>query len=150
MTLAWRIVQARHVRVAFDGEGAARFGGRWNSRGVRVVYASSTVALAALETLVHMNPLDAGSFRLIGIEFDEELVERCGSLPRDWRNEPPSAETQRIGDDWVQRGEFPVLAVPSAIVPQELNYLLNPAHPDFRRIKIGKPVEFGFDTRLLG
>lgn len=148
--VAWRLVRGKHLRAAFTGEGAAKFGGRWNSRGVRMVYASSTVALAALETLVHLNPLEGRGFKLIRIEFEDELIERLETFPRGWRSEPPTRATQRVGDNWVARGTSAILTVPSVLAPQEFNFLFNPAHPDFRRLRISKAVDFSFDPRLLG
>lgn len=150
---AWRIVEARHAATAFSGEGAERFGGRWNSRGVRVVYASDSEALAVLETLVHLNPPVPFDFVKIRIEFDDTLVKRVSvnDLPGDWQRKPPPLSSRAIGDAWCRSGESVVLAVPSIIVPSAvaMNYLLNPAHPDFSKIKITEPEAFVFDPRLL-
>ena len=151
MLEAWRIVKSKHADTAFTGEGAARFGGRWNSRGVAVVYTSSTRSLAALETLVHLNPPVQFSYKILGARFREELLERlpAAQLPPDWRAEPPSQSTMRLVDRWVREERSAVLAVPSAIVPEELNYLLNPAHRDFKKIHLGEPEDFAFDARLI-
>ena len=151
MPEAWRIVKARHAATAFTGEGAARTGGRWNSRGVPVVYTSSTKSLAALESLVHLNPPVRFKYVAIRVKFDDALVETVPLkvLPPNWRVEPPPPSSQRIGDDWVLEGRSAVLALPSVIVSGEPNFLLNPAHPDFKRISIGKPERFTFDPRLL-
>ena len=85
MLEAWRIVKSKHADTAFSGEGAARFGGRWNSRGVAVVYTSATRSLAALETLVHLNPPVLFPYQIIGLRFREELLERLSptQLPVD-------------------------------------------------------------------
>jgi len=151
MPEAWRIVKEKHAATAFSGEGAARNGGRWNSRGVRVVYASSTKSLAALESLVHLNPPVRFKYVAIRVEFVAAQVEIFPprELPRNWRVEPPPLSSQRVGDAWVLAGHSVVLAVPSVIVSGEPNYLLNPAHPDFKKISIGKPERFTFDPRLL-
>jgi RES domain-containing protein len=150
MAEGWRIVREEHVATAFTGEGAAKFGGRWNSKGVRVAYASSTLALATLETLVHLNPQESFRYKLFHIEFDERLaLQHSGSLPDDWQAQPAFPSTKRIGDEWARKLLSPILLVPSAIIPQELNLLLNPLHPHFRKIRIGKPVDFTFDSRLL-
>ena len=148
---AWRLVKAKHVAAAFSGEGAAKAGGRWNSRGVAVVYASATRSLAALETLVHLNPPVMFTCRLIRVEFDERWVERVAwaALPSNWKMEPPPFSTRQLGDDWARSSRSAILAVPSVIVPDETNYVLNPAHPDFKKITIGKPAPFTFDPRLL-
>ncbi len=151
MTRAWRIVREDHGYTAFDGEGAWRFGGRWNSRGTRTVYTSATLSLAALETLVHLNPPVAFKYVAIPIEFDEALVETFATsdLPADWNEEPPPPSTAEIGDRWVKESRSAVLELPSVIIPAEPNYLLNPAHSDFKRIRIGKPTPFSFDPRLI-
>ena len=151
MPEAWRIVKAKHAATAFSGKGAADNGGRWNSRGVAVVYASITKSLAVLESLVHLNPpvrFKSVAFRL---QFDDALVEKfpLKKLPADWQVEPPPPSTQGIGDAWVQEARSAILALPSAIIPSEPNFLLNPAHPDFKKISIGKPKPFAFDPRLL-
>lgn len=149
MPKAWRIVKEKHAATAFSGEGAAIAGGRWNSRGVRVVYASSTLALAALETLVHLNPPVWFKYVAFPIEFPDALVTSPRSLPADWTLEPPGPSSKAVGDAWVHASQSAVLAVPAAIIPSETNYLLNPMHPDFRRISIGKSQPFAFDPRLL-
>ena len=151
MLEAWRIVKVKHAARAFSGEGAAKNGGRWNSRGVRVVYTSSTKSLAALETLVHLNPQVRFKYVAIRIKFPDALVEivPAKALPSDWRVEPPSPSSQRVGDAWVLAARSAVLAAPSVIVSGEPNFLLNPAHPDFKKIAIGKPERFTFDPRLL-
>jgi RES domain-containing protein len=151
MTRAWRIVREDHGYTAFDGEGAWRFGGRWNSLGTRTVYTSATLSLAALETLVHLNPPVAFKYVAIPIEFDEALVETFATsdLPADWNEEPPPPSTAEIGDRWVKESRSAVLELPSVIIPAEPNYLLNPTHSDFKRIRIGKPTPFCFDPRLI-
>jgi RES domain-containing protein len=151
MPEAWRIVKAKHAATAFSGDGAAKTGGRWNSRGVPVIYASSTKSLAALETLVHLNPPVPFKYVAFRLQFDAALVDNVplNRLPADWRVEPPPPSTKAIGDAWVREVRSAVLALPSVIVPGELNYLLNPAHPAFKKISISKPEGFIFDPRLL-
>ena len=151
MPEAWRIVKEKHAAAAFSGKGAADNGGRWNSRGVPVVYTSCTKALAALESLVHLNPPVHFKYVAVRIKFDDALVEifPTKSLPADWQTEPPPPSTKAIGDAWVRLARSAVLALPSVIMSGEPNYLLNPAHPDFKRISIGKPELFAFDPRLL-
>lgn len=148
----WRIVKAKHAASAFDGEGARRYGGRWNPRGTQVVYLGGTLSLAALETFVHLAPEDA-RLALVAIEVVvpesvkfTELPTKA--LPPDWRNEPPPHATQAIGLDWTRRNEAALLRVPSVIVPREFNYLLNPNHRDFAKLKIRPPIPFGFDSRM--
>ncbi len=149
MRKAWRIVKEKHAATAFNGEGARIFGGRWNSAGTSVVYSSTTKSLAALESLVHLNPYVSFKYVAIPIEFDESLVEKFGSLPADWSGEPPPPSTKAIGDEWVKESRSAVFELPSVIISGEANYLLNPAHPHFKKIVIGKAEPFSFDSRLL-
>ena len=149
MPEAWRIVKAKHAATAFSGEGAAATGGRWNSRGVPVVYASSTLSLAVLESLVHLNPPIFFKYVAFPIEFDEALVTSPGKLPKDWTIAPPGPASKSVGDAWVRAGKSAVLAVPTVLIPAETNYLLNPAHPDFRKISVGQALPFTFDPRML-
>jgi len=151
MLSAWRIVREKHAAMAFSGEGAAEFGGRWNLPGVRVAYTSGSQALAALELLVHLNPPVPFTYKVIRIQFDESLVDQIlpAALPPDWTVEPPSLSTQRIGSRWAQEFRSAVLAVPSTIIASETNYLVNPIHPDFQKIKLSPPQSFAFDRRLI-
>lgn len=151
MKLAYRIVREKFSAAAFTGEGAALTGGRWNSRGIRMVYTSASASLAALETLVHLNPAMSFTYQLFIIGFDESLLEIVPSadLPPDWREQPPPPSTRQIGDAWIKSARGAVLQVPSVIIPGESNYLLNPSHRDFPSIHIGKPQPFPFDARLI-
>jgi len=151
MPTAWRIVKKRHVGSAFDGEGARRYGGRWNSPGTAIVYASETRALSLLEVLAGLRSVrPVGAYVIIPATFDESMIlgVETHELPPEWRRYPPRAATQRIGDDWADQERSAILRVPSAIVPEEFNYLLNPAHPDFPRIDIGTPEDVTIDPRL--
>lgn len=149
---AWRLVKKSRVKTAFDGEGAFRFGGRWNNKRRHVVYASSSLSLALLEILVHIDPGRAvPALMAIPVEMPARLIERGphSTLNRLGRDLPWSLkETRRIGDHWIAEARHTVLQIPSAIIPLESNYLLNPDHPDFRCIRIGKPEPLPVDTRL--
>jgi RES domain-containing protein len=149
---AWRITTLATKDAAFSGEGARRYGGRWNSAGVAVVYAASHRSLAMLEILVHLRgrgPLPA--YRAFPVRFDESLVEPVplSALADAWDAEPPTAASRTVGDTWVKGAKSAVLAVPSAVVPEETNYLLNPNHAQFSMITIGDPSLCRFDPRLL-
>ena len=148
----WRLVKSRHVATAFDGEGAFRFGGRWNSRGQRVVYASDTLSLALLEVLVHIDssgptpslsviPIDV-PLKAISYEHFSTLETVSGGLP--WS----LGQTRAWGDEWNKVGKTAVLSVPSTIVPNESNYLINPSHPSLKELKIGAPQAIDIDPRL--
>ena len=149
---AWRIVQAQWAGRAFDGEGARLYGGRWNPEGMAVVYLADSRALAALETLVHAE----GSLRKVRyarfeVSIPKQLVESVdvSSLSEALSSPILSPKTQAVGRDWLAKARQPVLEVRSAIIPEEPNYLLNPRHPKFDRIKIGKAESFAFDPRLI-
>ena len=151
MPIVWRLVKTRLAASAFDGEGARRYGGRWNSPGLSVAYASETISLAMLEVMVHLRTGEIlPSYSRISAEIPDGLVRAIspGSLPPNWKVYPAPAETAAIGDAWVRTGSTPVLMVPSVVVETEHNFLLNPAHPDFGRITIGAPQPFPFDVRL--
>jgi RES domain-containing protein len=148
---AWRIVKKRYAPTAFDGEGARLFG-RWNSPGVSIVYLASTRSLAVLEMAVHLDRSSLlSSFVLIPCEFDERLVLRPEreSLPQAWRRDPPPSALAVFGDGWARAARSAVLAVPSAIIEEEPNFLVSPAHPEFAQIRIGEPHHFEFDHRLI-
>jgi RES domain-containing protein len=153
MASAWRIVRVSRANTAFTGEGPWRFGGRWNSPGVRVVYVSEHQSTAAFEVFANRVPfiLDA-KYKAFRLEWPDSLTEIFSTkkLPANWRISPPPAETMEIGDRWVQERRSAVLALPSAISPADTNFLLNPAHPSFKRIRIHPPINFDFDPRLIG
>lgn len=147
MTPAYRLSLRQYARQAFAGEGARRAGGRWNPRGLPAVYASSTVSLAALEFLVHLSgPQDAPELVCNRIEFDAKLS--CDvELPKRWR-QLKLRDTRALGEKWFEEASTPILRVPSFVVPTEFNFVINPQHPDFRRIKINSPEPFSLDPRL--
>lgn len=154
MTLTgWRIVPGDQAGSAFDGEGARLYGGRWNSVGVPMVYASEHQSLAALEVRVHIDKTSMRKpYKCFMFQFEEALMMEVfgvGALPKDWRQEPPPPSLQRLGDNWVKAARTVILAAPSVIIPNERNYLINPRHRDFARLKIGKPTDFAFDQRLF-
>ncbi len=149
---AWRIVKRKLAREAFSGEGARLYGGRWNSPGVSVVYTAQSQSLAALELLVHLENSDLlHEYVVIEARFDASLVTHVSrvDLPKDWRANPPPASARAIGNAWIAEEPSPVLELPSAIIPAESIYLLNPQHSAFPQIEIGEPVRFEFDLRLI-
>lgn len=152
MPAVWRIVKRKHAASAFDGNAARRFGGRWNSPGRRAVYVSGSKSLALLEILVHLE-VSRPVPRLVAFTFklDAQLIERLRSdvLPRDWRTGRGLVSTQRIGDEWLASSRSVGLAVPSTIVPEELNYVLNPEHSAFAGLRVGRPIPFLLEPRLV-
>lgn len=152
MTLtAWRITKRKHARNAFDGAGARKYGGRWNSPGNAVVYTSQSQSLAVLEVLVHLDgPELLESYVLIPVSIDDSLVKKIEirELPRNWRVHPAPKRLSAIGDQWLRAGASAVLRAPSALLPAESNFLLNPNHSDFHKLVIGDPLPFQFDSRM--
>lgn len=150
MLTGWRIVREKHAHAAFNGEGARVYGGRWNSKGFPVVYCSESRSLAALETLVHLNPQIPARYVIFRVQFEPALLVRLSieQLPVGWDAEPPGQASMSVGDRWLLRGESAVLGVPSCLTG-ETNFLLNPQHKDFDQIRIGASEVFTFDSRLL-
>ena len=139
---AYRVCRAIHARL--DGEGSKLAGGRWNSPGHAVVYLAESVALAVLENLVHMSRENFPSgYVVVKVAVPDSLL--VLSLDHHWR----LGGQQDIGDSWLASLWSPVLKVPSAVVPGAYNFLLNPEHPDFSRIRVEPPVPFRFDERLF-
>lgn len=138
---------------ALSGEGAAITGGRWNSRGTAIIYTSNNRALSLLEKYVHLpSGIMPRDFVMITINIpdtvDKEQVD-IKTLPQDWQKDAGLKITKKIGDDFVIKNSACILQAPSAIVPGEFNYLINPDHPDFSKIKIIKTFSFPFDDRLF-
>jgi RES domain-containing protein len=149
--LAWRLCAAYRAAVAFTGEGASRRAGRWNQPGVRIVYCAEARSLAALEVLVHVDEagrLGAIDWVCIPAVVPDALVEKPTRFPATWRHFPHSLDTREFGTRWAHEKRSVALRVPSVVVAGEFNYLLNPLHPDFGEVKIGKPEPFTFDPRL--
>lgn len=150
--IVWRICRATRKATAFDGEGARRYPGRWNHRGVAVVYCASSLALASLEYFVHLDsddwPDDLVAIRADvpdGVPF--ETVDRK-TLPRGWRAIPAPVALQDLGSAWASASRTVALVVPSTIIPSEVNVLLNPLHADMARVVIHPPERFAFDPRM--
>lgn len=154
MTACWRICRKRYATGAYGGKGAADHGGRWNRPGVPVVYTSSSLSLAALEYLVNTGVADLPPDLLVlPAEIPEALETsrvEVRALPPGWRSYPAPAALKTIGEEWIRKGETAVLFVPSAVIPEEDNILLNPLHPHFNRIIVGKGRPFVFDPRIRG
>ncbi len=148
----WRICRAKHTKTAFSGEGARLAGGRWNHKGVGIAYCSSTLSLATLELFVHVEPLTMPD-DLVAIEAELPDAASYGTLdpkmlPADWRKLPAPDALKDLGSEWARAGRSVALVVPSAIVPQEPNVLVNPAHAEARDLKILSTEPFSFDPRM--
>lgn len=149
----WRLVKTCRAADAWDGEGAYRFGGPWNSRGARIVYASESLSLALLEVLVHLNqPRAAPELVAFSANIPAACIENLPVGPQcdDPLGAPlPVKNPRRTGDVWIAEARSLALRVPSAVIPTEQNLLINPAHPDVERIRISPPEVFRFDERLV-
>jgi RES domain-containing protein len=152
MITCWRIVKKRWVASALSGEGAMKSPGRWNGPGVAMVYASSSISLAIHEIIVHLSDFGEWVFRdfcAIEIKFDESLVEIPNSLPETWRNDPYSDEAREFGNRWIHEQRSLALRVPSALIPLENNYLMNPSHPAIISIEKPNIITLDLDPRLF-
>lgn len=151
MIKTWRIVHKRNSGTAFSGEGARKRGGRWTGKGYRVAYTSESMALATLEIIVHgVTHETLKNFVVFNAMVPKKLITEISldRLPHNWRDDPPPTELQAIGNQWLDWKSSCVLKVPSAIIPVEYNYIMNPDHPDFQQIEIGMPQSWSFDRRL--
>jgi RES domain-containing protein len=140
--------------VAPDGEGARRYGGRWNRPGTPIIYTSGTLSLAVLEFLVHVDsdilPDSLISVRATIPESVSIQTIHLSDLPGNWKDKIIPASVQNLGTAWANRAASPVLKVPSVVIEEEWNYVLNPLHPDFDKIIWETGAPFSFDPRLLG
>jgi len=147
----WRI--CREPYAAFSGEGARRFGGRWNSRGVPMVYCSSSLALAAIELFVHLEPGQTpGDLVYLSAELpDGESAHALQSadLPPNWWTDNALAATRELGDAWIGSRSSLALRVPSVPIRAEWNVLVNPLHPRVGELRIDSPQPFIFDARMF-
>lgn len=149
----FRLTKAKYRDTAFTGYGALRSAGRWHPAGIPIVYASDTPASALLEVIVYTeaSSLLTHAYALFTIDFEPEqhlLVLESAVWPEDWRRLAWPRSTQQIGARWFEDQDSVILQVPSAIVPQQHNYLINPQHPHFQALKIEGPVPFEIDPRL--
>ena len=152
MPAAWRITTTPDPDRAFSGDGARIRGGRWNSKGTRVVYTADYPAAAILEQIVQTSSVASlPIYNLFRVTLPESMVSVIDSntLPGTWRDPERDPAVQAIGDTWVAKRTSLALQVPSAIAPHHVNYLLNPAHPDFATLTIAAPERFALDPRLL-
>lgn len=146
----WRLARAAYTTP--NGEGAKKYGGRWTPSGLAAVYTSASLALAAVEALVHVDSdLLPDDLVILSAHIPETLPIRTISLadlPGDWQKMPAPHTLLTIGADWVRTNREVGLRVPSAVIPQEWNLLLNPAHPDFLAIEWTNEGRFHWDARL--
>jgi RES domain-containing protein len=149
--LVWRLCRQIHAVGAFSGEGARRYGGRWNPRGVPMIYCSSSLALAAIELFVHLDPWQAPE-DLVSIavtlpESEPAQTITPKELPSEWWTD--LFATREFGEAWIRSGASLALKVPSVPIRCEWNVLLNPLHPRMAELHIDQPQPFVFDARMF-
>jgi len=150
--VVWRICKAKYADRSFSGEGGLRAAARWHHRGYRIVYTAQSLSLAVIETWVHVwiaKPLF--SYVAVSAEVPDDLpvhwIEEA-SLPSDWKENEGHSVLQDLGTAWLRSLETAIARVPAATTAGEFNYLLNPMHPDFARIRLGDVQPFNFDPRM--
>ena len=146
----WRIASATHA--TFDGEGARRHGSRWTPRGLPAVFTSATLSLAALERFVNTDPdLEPAGLVTVAVDIETNIAidtVTAVDLPADWRTYPAPPDLAMIGERWLLESKSAVLSVPSVVIPNERNFVLNPTHADFVRLTINPSQPFSFDLRV--
>ena len=147
------MLRKAYARTPLDGEGAYRYGGRWSSPGIRLCYTSEHQSLAMLEYFVHLDKDDPPTDLVLAIaEIPDELTRTrvdLRKLPVNWREAAAPPELARLGDEFAQKGEHCVLLVPSVLALSENNYLINPAHPDYKRIVVREVEPLSYDPRMF-
>lgn len=147
----YRIAKCMYIN-DMDGTGARIYGARWNSKGHPVIYTAGSRSLAALEALAHIPQKNLPKdFCIAIINIPENIPVKAltvKNLPKGWRQIPIQFSLQKLGDRWLKHRKFALLRVPSVIIPEEWNFLINPLHPDAKKIKIKHTSPFIFDERL--
>jgi RES domain-containing protein len=153
LTTVYRLLRRPFSATPFDGEGSYRYGGRWSTPGTRVVYAAEHLSLAMIEYLVHVDPVRPPRDLVLARASVPDELQRvrllAEDLPEDWRSYPPPSALSTIGDRFAREMTAAILIVPSALAPTENNWILNPGHPEFHRIRIEATETFDYDPRLL-
>jgi RES domain-containing protein len=153
LSRVYRVLRRKYVKRPFDGEGAYRYGGRWSSPGVRLSYASEHQSLAMLEYFVHLDKDDPPADLVLAIaEIPDDLARdqvAVANLPANWRDAAAPLELAHLGDEFAQRGQRCLLLVPSVLAPAEHNCLINPAHPDYKRIAVLELESLRYDQRMF-
>jgi RES domain-containing protein len=150
--IVYRIVMSAYAR-DLSGAGPRLYGGRWNPKGVSVIYTSESRALAVLEFYVHLSrSVILPGLSIVSIDIPDSVSRKeiaMSDLPKNWRTYPAPPELAAIGAEWVRSRESLLLHVPSAIMPPERNILINPVHSEMRKVRIIEIEEYGLDQRLI-
>ena len=153
MTRVYRILRKPYSKRPLDGEGAYRFGGRWSSVGTRLTYTAEHLSLAMIEYFIHIDPDDPPRDLVAVTAEVPDSVSRTSiapkQLPENWRRSPALPELAEIGDRFVRNRRAAILIVPSALAPAESNWLINPQHPEFSRIRLHSVEAFQYDSRFF-
>lgn len=152
MPTSWRLIETTFASTAFTGEGALLSRGRWHSPGTRIVYTADSRALAVLEVLTRLRGrAPQVPYSLIGVTYPVSVITHIdpATLPDNWRAYTGPAPLQALGDAWIASKTSLVLRVPSAVIPEESNYLINPEHPEVPLLATHPGTPFRFDLRLI-
>ncbi len=143
----------KNFSTSLSGAGAAKAGGRWNSKGTEIIYTSDSRSLSMLEKYIHMpSGIIPKDFVMMSIDIPDKISMNeieLKTLAPDWKEETQIPNIRKIGDDFIASNSACILKIPSALVPGDHNYLINPAHPDFAQISIASIDDFPFDDRLF-
>ena len=153
MSRVYRVLRKAYARRPFDGEGAYRYAGRWSSPGTRLCYASEHQSLAMLEYFVHLDQDDLPDDLVLAVaEVPDDLTwagVETKRLPPNWRDPAAPQGLARFGDEFARRGKDCLLRVPSVLAPSENNCLINPAHPDYKKILVRATESLNYDPRMF-
>lgn len=153
MIRVYRILRKPYLKKPLDGEGAYLFGGRWSSVGTRLAYTAQHLSLAMIEYFIHIDPDDPPKDLVTVTAEVPDSVSRTSITPRqwpeNWRQSPSPPELAEIGDRFVRFARAAILIVPSALAPAESNWLINPQHPEFSRIRLRAVETFEYDSRFF-
>jgi RES domain-containing protein len=153
LTRVYRILRKPYSKKPLDREGAYRFGGRWSSPGTRLAYTAQYLSLAMIEYFIHIDPDDPpNDLVVVAAEIPEEVSRTPISakrLPSDWRQSPSPPELANIGDRFASNARAAILIVPSALAPTEANWLINPRHSEFSKIRLRSVEAFDYDSRFF-
>lgn len=149
----YRIAKAKNI-YDLSGAGARIAGGRWNFKGMPVIYTAESRALACVEYLVHVPAsIIPKNLKIAAIEIPDDIAPKeisTSELPKNWRSyNPPPAELAELGASWAKKGKTLLLRVPSAVVEHEYNILINPLHPDIKHVVVKLIENFIYDDRLI-
>jgi len=148
---SFRIAKNRYAK-DLSGMGSRKYSGRWNQKGTNMLYSSENISLAVLETLVHVDKANLpDDLQLVTLTFPDSvscLEINQKDLPQNWREYPASNNLAQMGSDWIDKAVSLLLKVPSVVIPAEKNILINPYHPEFRKVRIDEFKDFEFDDRF--